>query len=276
MSFEVPAAFVTGLVVGVLSAVAGVGGGVLMVPFLYLVYSGTGVSPSAQTVVAHATSLGVAFVTSSIGTWRYARARAIAWQPAAAYALPGILSAFIVARILTRVEEAHWVRAAFGLFLLVAGADLARRARNHADESHAMPTEHSWGWLLLVGLVGGALSALLGIGGGLVAVPVLIYVGKLPVKAVAPTALAGVCLTTLSGGLGYLTAGQGPPVSGQMAGFLDLRMAIPLALGAAITVPLGVRVNRGSSPRTLYWCFAVLFAGIGVTLIYSWFQGRAG
>lgn len=259
-----------------MSAVAGIGGGVLMVPFLYLVYSTADVSHSAQTVVAHATSLGVAFVTSTIGTWRYARARAIAWAPALAYALPGILTAFVVARVLTRVEEIEWVRAAFGIFLLLSGWDLSRRARRAGGEPLELPTEHSWGWLLAVGCLGGALSALLGIGGGLIAVPVLLYVGRLPVKAVAPTALAGVCLTTLSGALGYLTAGPGPPISSQMAGYLDLRMSLPLALGAAVTVPLGVRVNRRASAGTLYWVFAVVFVGIGLALILSWHRGRMG
>ena len=244
-----------------------------MVPFLYLVYSHTSVSHSAQTVVAHATSLGVAFVTSTIGTWRYARAQAIAWGPAIVYAVPGVFSAFLVARILTRTDEITWVRAAFGAFLLASAWDLARRARRPAAEPHALPAQHSWGWLLAVGLVGGGLSALLGIGGGLIAVPVLLYVGKLPVKAVAPTALAGVCLTTLSGGLGYLTAGAGPPVSSQMAGFLDLRMSLPLALGAAVTVPLGVRMNRRASAPTLYWTFAGVFAAIGLALVIGWALG---
>jgi uncharacterized protein len=242
-----------------------------MVPFLYLVYARSGVSLSAQTVVAHATSLGVAFVASTIGTWRYARADAIQWRPAATYSIPGILSAFLTARLLTRAEQAYWIRAAFGVFLLLTALDMTRRARRSGDGSlHAAGAEHSWIWLVPVGFLGGALSALLGIGGGLIAVPVLLYVGRLPVKAVAPTALAGVCLTTLSGGLGYVTAGPGPPVSEIMAGFMDLRMATPLALGALVTVPLGVRIQRRSSGPAHYWVFAVVFATIGSSLIIHW------
>jgi hypothetical protein len=240
-----------------------------MVPFLYLVYAPTGVTLSAQTVVAHATSLGVAFVTSTIGTWRYARARAIAWRPAACYAVPGIFSAFLTARLLTRVEGAHWIRAAFAIFLLISGADMARRAREHRTGS--APEErgpHSWLWLMAIGAVGGVMSALLGIGGGLIAVPVLLYVGRLPVHAVAPTALAGVCLTTLSGGLGYLTAGNGPAVSTWMVGFIDLRMALALSLGAACTVPLGVRMNRRAQAPTLYRIFAAVFSAIGLWILW--------
>jgi len=247
-----------------------------MVPFLYLVYARTGVSVSAQTVVAHATSLGVAFVASTIGTWRYARARAIHWGPAATYSIPGIASAFLTARLLTRVGQAPWIRAAFGAFLLVTALDMARRARRAVNPA-AIPVraERSWIWLVPVGVVGGALSALLGIGGGLIAVPVLLYVGRLPVEAVAPTALAGVCLTTLSGGLGYLTAGPGPQVSDLMVGYLDIRMALPLSLGALVTVPLGVRVQRRSSGPALYRLFSVIFALIGLSLIIKWLQSVA-
>lgn len=245
-----------------------------MVPFLYVVYARSGVSLSAQTVVAHATSLGVAFLASTVGTWRYALAGAIHWRLAATYSIPGILSAFLTARLLTQADQAHWIRAAFGGFLLLTAADMTRRARRAGDPAPAERAEHSWIWLVLVGFLGGAMSALLGIGGGLIAVPVLLYVGRLPVKAVAPTALAGVCLTTLSGGLGYVTAGPGPSVSGLMAGFLDLRMAIPLALGAMVTVPLGVRFQRRSSGPMLYWLFALIFAAIGVSLILEWARSR--
>jgi len=245
-----------------------------MVPFLYLVYAPTGVTVSAQTVVAHATSLGVAFITSTIGTWRYARAKAIVWGAAGTYAVPGIVSAFVVARVLTKTAGAHWIRAAFGAFLLVSAFDMARRARQAGVEtSGAGRPGHSWWWLAGVGFIGGGLSALLGIGGGLIAVPALIYVGRLPVKAVAPTALAGVCLTTLSGGIGYLTAGPGPVVSDWMTGFMDMRMLFPLSLGAAVTVPLGVRVNRRSSPPTLYWMFAAVFVVIAVSILWGWARG---
>ncbi len=245
-----------------------------MVPFLYLVYARTGLTLSAQTVVAHATSLGVAFVAATTGTWRYSRAKAIYWREAATFAVPGVVSAFITARVLTKVDQAHWVRAAFGGFLLITALDMARRARKamRSEEDNAPRSQHSYLWLVLVGFLGGALSALLGIGGGLIAVPILLYVGKLPVKACAPTALAGVTLTTLSGGLSYLTAGPGPAISDWMVGFVDFRMALPLAAGALVTVPLGVKAQRKSSGPTLFWLFSGVFTLIGISLIVEWWR----
>lgn len=243
-----------------------------MVPFLYLVYRGTPSSLSAQTLVAHATSLAVAWVASSVGTWRYTRARAIAWAPALLYALPGIATAFLTARLLTRVHQLDWVRALFGVFLLISSADMIRRS--HRPHDPAVPrAPHSWIWLLGAGAAGGGVASLLGIGGGLIAVPVFLYLGRLPIRAVAPTALAGVCLTTMAGGIGYLTAGPGPAVSDWTVGFVDLRMTAPLSLGAMVTVPLGVRINRNAPAATLFRIFAGLLAGIGLTVLWGWYRG---
>lgn len=241
-----------------------------MVPFLYLVYSGTAQTLTAQTVVAHATSLGVACVASAIGIRKYARSNAIAWRTALIYGVPGTISSFITARIVSQADEAEWVRGAFGVFLLVSAADMARRAATHRDFSE--PKEaHSYSSLLLVliGLVGGAMTSMLGIGGGLIAVPALLYVARLPIRTVAPTSLVSVGLATLSGMVSYLTAPNPPPISGLMVGWVDFRMAIPLAIGAACTVPLGVHLNRASKPATLYWVFSFILASLGLRLVWQ-------
>jgi uncharacterized membrane protein YfcA len=73
-----------------------------------------------------------------------------------------------------------------------------------------------------------------------------------------------------------MTSGAGPPVSASMVGFIDLRMVLPLAAGAVVTVPLGVRVNRHAPPPTLYWFFSVLFLAIGVGLLGAWLLGAGG
>jgi uncharacterized protein len=260
--------------VGVISALAGIGGGVVMVPFLYLGYSRSAASLTEQTVVAHATSLAVAWIASLVGIQRYARAHAIAWRPAIVYGISGALSAFIAAKVVARAEEAEWVRGAFGLFLIVSALDMARRAATHRD--YVEPKEahrHSPVLLVLIGLAGGVMTSTLGIGGGIIAVPALLYVARLPIRMVAPTSLAAVGFATLAGTISYLTAAGAPPVSTLMAGWVDFRMALPLAAGAILTVPIGVYLNRQSKPATLYWIFALLLAMVGVRLIWQgWFS----
>ena len=259
-----------GLFVGVISALAGIGGGVIMVPFLYLIYSRTSASLTAQTVVAHATSLGVAFVASVIGIRKYAKSDAIAWRTALTYGIPGVVSSFVTARLVSQSEEAEWVRAAFGAFLLISAADMARRALTHREFSEPRVAHASSPRLLVViGLLGGAMTSMLGIGGGLIAVPALLYIARLPIRTVAPTSLASVGMATLAGMVGYLSAPNGPALSQAMVGWVDLRMALPLALGAACTVPVGVYLNRSSKPGTLLWFFSLLLAGIGARLVWQ-------
>jgi uncharacterized membrane protein YfcA len=259
--------------VGIISALAGIGGGVIMVPFLYLMYSSSSQSLTAQTVVAHATSLGVAFVASGIGIRKYARSNAIAWRAAFIYGLPGAISSFIAARIVAQADEAEWVRGAFGVFLILSALDMARRAATHREFTEPREThQYSPVVLVSIGIVGGAMTSMLGIGGGLIAVPALLYVARLPIRTVAPTSLVSVGLATLSGMISYLTAPNAPPVSQYMVGWVDLRMALPLALGAACTVPLGVHLNRASKPATLFWVFSLLLILVGLRLIWqSWF-----
>ena len=244
-----------------------------MVPFLYLMYSGSAQSLTAQTVVAHATSLGVAFVASGIGIRRYARSKAIAWRVALVYGVPGAIASFITARIVSQANEAEWVRGAFGVFLLLSALDMARRAATHREYSEARES-HQYSPFILVGIgtLGGAMTSMLGIGGGLIAVPALLYIARLPIRTVAPTSLVSVGLATLSGMLSYLTAPNAPPVSEHMIGWVDIRMALPLAIGAACTVPLGVHLNRAAKPATLYWVFSLLLIVVGLRLIgQSWF-----
>lgn len=245
-----------------------------MVPFLYLVYSRSPASLTAQTIVAHATSLGVAWVTSALGIHKYASTKSIAWRTALIYGVPGAIASFITARIVSQASDAEWVRGAFGLFLVLSSADMARRAATHREFSE--PKEaHQYSPLLLVliGTGGGVLTSMLGIGGGLIAVPALLYVARLPIRTVAPTSLVAVGLATFSGMVSYLTAAQPPAVSRLMVGWVDFRMAIPLALGAACTVPLGVHLNRASKPATLYWTFSLLLAIVGGRLIWQGWLG---
>jgi uncharacterized protein len=177
---------------------------------------------------------------------------------------------FVTARIVTGANEAEWVRGAFGIFLILAAIDLARRAATHRD--YTEPTEaHAYSPfpLMLIGIVGGGMTSVLGIGGGLIAVPALLYVARLPIRTLAPTSLAAVGIATLSGTLSYVTASNAPAISPLMAGWVDLRMALPLALGAACTVGLGVHLNRVSKPATLFWVFSIVLGGIGARLVWQ-------
>src|SRR5687768_319635 len=118
----VAAAFAVGLLTGLLSGLVGIGGGVLMVPFLYFFYghpglAGVRLAPDTATLAAHATSLFVILPTSVRGTLAFQRQRTVVWRAVWPIGIAAAVAAALAAQLATRVDAA-WLRLGFGVLLL--------------------------------------------------------------------------------------------------------------------------------------------------------------
>jgi hypothetical protein len=121
---------------------------------------------------------------------------------------------------------------------------------------------------LLTGAVVGIFSALLGVGGGLVAIPLLMYVVRLDIRHVAATSLAIVAFAATAGTATYMLTGAGMaglPVGS--VGFVHVAAALPMLPGAVLAARWGARVNQRLDARRLRWLFAALFAVLGTNLV---------
>lgn len=109
--------------------------------------------------------------------------------------------------------------------------------------------------LLAIGGAAGLASGLLGIGGGLVMVPMLVLVASFPQHEAHATSLAAGAALALAGGLTYIVYGE-----------VDLRVAVLLAIGALAGAPLGARAMKGASESGLKIAFGCLMLVVAVTL----------
>lgn len=109
--------------------------------------------------------------------------------------------------------------------------------------------------LLGIGVAAGLFSALFGVGGGVVVVPLLIYAGFAPRTATA-TSLAAISLTATIGAVSFALHGELKPGAAALVG-------IPAALGAVV----GARLQQLVTARSLVLLFAVLLAAVGVRLL---------
>jgi uncharacterized membrane protein YfcA len=260
------AALAVGSLVGFISGLTGIGGGVLMVPFLYAAYDALGLPPARATPLAHATSLMVivpAAVRSLIG---YRGTGLVRWRAALPMALVAASCAALVAP-LTPLLPSTALRIGFGLFLVSVAADLLVRRTDHAD-SPPPGRAHSFG-AALIGVPVGSLSAALGVGGGIPATIGMHYVLKLPFRVMVPTSLAVVALTAGAGTLSYLLTPAGALPFGPVVGFVDFKHGLPLGIGAVLFAPVGVWVNRRAPVRRLRLVFGALLLLIGVELLWS-------
>ena len=110
--------------------------------------------------------------------------------------------------------------------------------------------------LVLIGLVAGFMSALFGVGGGIIVVPLLILVCKYAPHPATATSLAGIVITALAGAIVYSLHGEVDFARAALVG-------VPAALGATI----GATVQQRVSGPVLSYLFAAFLAGIAVTML---------
>jgi uncharacterized membrane protein YfcA len=110
--------------------------------------------------------------------------------------------------------------------------------------------------LLGIGLVAGFFSALFGVGGGIIVVPLLILFARFPARAAMATSLAAIGLIALAGSVSYALHGN-----------VHLGYALLLGLPAAFGAIAGTALQQRLATRALTFGFAVLLAAIGIWLL---------
>jgi uncharacterized protein len=112
------------------------------------------------------------------------------------------------------------------------------------------------GRLIGVGVAAGVFSALFGVGGGIIIVPLLILVGHFATREAAAISLGAIGITALAGAIAYGTRGE-----------VQFGHALLVGVPAAIAAVAGAGLQQRLSGRALTLAFAVLIAGIGIWLI---------
>lgn len=263
-----------GLLSGFIAGLIGIGGGVLIVPFLYFLYGHPEWShfwfpEDLHVTVAHATSLLVIFPTAIRGTLSYSKAGLIAWEVVIPVAVAAVVGGVIGARI-AMVASAELLKALFGAFLIASASQMVFR-RAHAPGG---PLRTNLVATSATGLAVGVLSGMMGVGGGVLALPLLMYVLHLDVRRAAATSLAIVGAAAFSSLTTYALGGADPILmpAGSI-GYVHLIAAAPILIGSVIAVPLGTRMNQKLDATALKYIFAAFFFLMGLKFIFD--NGRA-
>jgi uncharacterized membrane protein YfcA len=120
-----------------------------------------------------------------------------------------------------------------------------------------MPRNPRLAWLIAAGLVAGIFSGLLGVGGGIVLIPLLVLMG-FPQHEAHATSLAAIAPIAAVGAFQFAVGGE-----------VDYGIAVALAAGALLGAPLGARVMAGVSEPVLRVAFGALMIGSGVVLLWN-------
>lgn len=260
----------TGLLAGLLGGMLGIGGGIVIVPALLLLFDARGVDPLLAAPMAVATSLCSIVFTSLAAARAQIRRGAVEWLVVRRW------SAFLILGSLSSGQVAILFPA--GILPLFIGGFLALAAivmfANWRPAAHrGLPgTVASAG----VGYSAGLVSGLAGIGGGNVIVPTLVHFNVPVLRAAATASTLGVPIA-LFGSLGYLWAGwQQPDLPDATAGFIHLPAAAAIIALSVFAAPAGVALAHRLPATTLKRIFALLLMAAAIRVAMSGFSAAAG
>ncbi len=237
---------------GVLAGLLGVGGGIVLVPAFYYVFSALGHDSPWLMQICLATSLATIIVTSVRSVLAHGRKGAVDWEVLRTWA-PGIALGAIFGVLAVASLRTPALQAIFGVLGMLIGLwmGFGRIERTIADE---MP---KGGRRLVLSVIVGFLSVLMGIGGGSFGVPLMVLHGKPIHKAVATAAGFG-ALIALPSVIGFLFVEIPPEARPPFTvGAVNLAAFAVVVTMTLITAPLGVKLAHRLDPKPLKRVFAV-------------------
>ncbi|GGY44354.1 sulfite exporter TauE/SafE family protein [Parvularcula lutaonensis] len=250
----------TGAFAGTLGGLFGIGGGVVIVPVLYLVFIQGGADPEVAMKTAVGTSLATIIVTSARSLRAHHKRGAVdfgvlkRWGPF--IALGALLGAGLARVISGDVLLAFFAIGIFGI------AIQRLRGQRGVRKTITMSPLAQRGAATATGLV----SSLMGIGGGVIGVILLTAQGKTIHQAVATAAGFGMAIA-IPGSLGFMLAGWGQAALPGAIGFVHLPGFLAVALGTVLFAPLGARLAHSLSAERLSKVFGVYLLVTGVLLV---------
>jgi uncharacterized membrane protein YfcA len=262
MTWVTLAAYVgTGVLAGLMGGLLGLGGGVVVVPVLTWVFAQAGFVPDWIFHLAVGTSLATLIGTASTSAYVHHRRGAVRWDLVRSLAPWILVGAWIGSAVAGLLDESS-LRRVFAIFLLYV-AFRTVRPRAPAVSRRTLGRVA----MALAGAGIGSVSALVGIGGGTMTVPLLTRYGLGMRRAVASSSACGLPIA-LAGVTGFVVSGWGteglPPGS---TGFVYWPAVAGILLASVPFAALGARLAHSLPLSLLKRVFAVLLLVVAVKLL---------
>ena len=254
---------ILGSFVGVFAGLLGVGGGLVIVPLLSYSFALQGFKGEYLHHMALGTSLATIMFTSISSFMAHHRNGAVIWAIVRSITPGIILGALLGSRVVAHLPTTL-LKGFFVMFLLYVGIQLKLDIKPKA--SREIP-----GFLgnSVAGGIIGAVSSFVGIGGGTMSIPYMVWCNVPMHKAIGTSAAIGFPIA-LGGAAGFLINGLGiPGLPGPHLGFIYLPALIGIAAASMCTAPLGAKLSHKLPVLKLKKVFAVLLFLVAVHMIYS-------
>lgn len=255
--------FAIGALAGTMAGLLGVGGGIVIVPALILVFGHLGFSPDVLTHLAVGTSLATIVFTSLSSIRTHHSRGAVDWVIVKRITLGILIGALLGAEIADSLQG-PWLQFLFGFFAVLisvqVGLDLL--PKSHRDLPGPLG-------MLASGGVIGAISSLFGIGGGSLTVPFLTYCHVQMQRAVGTSSAVGLPIA-VAGVLGFIWSGWNEvDLPAQSFGYVYWPAFIGIVLASVVFAQIGARLAHRLPAAQLKKIFAVFLLVVGIRILIT-------
>jgi len=260
---------ITGTGVGFIIGLLGLGGGPILIPVQYILYTDAGIPTDTAVKLAFGTNLLVVLPIAISGALRHHQRGAVKWKVAIVMGGCGLVTSFAGATLATHLPGAA-LKIAFGVVAVaIAVRMLTARLPETKEEE---PKSNPWLWVAWAIPIG-FFTGILGIGGGILMIPILVLALKIRMHSAVATSLAIMMFNAASGALGYIINGlNAPNLPAYSLGYVHLPTWFLLAATGIGMAQLGaVTAHRLPAKQLRYMFIAVVFyMGLRMIGVFDW------
>lgn len=263
---------VAGTVAGLLAGLFGIGGGMIIVPALIYIFKAQGIPVDALTHVGIGTSLSTIIVTSISSLRAHNSKGAVNWSVWKRMA-PGLIIGSLMGAGVASFIQGDSLQSIIGVGAFLVGLKMLFMKNKSLEENDLSKLPSSIEQTSLGGFIG-IVSAIFGIGGGTLTVPILSHCGLKFQQAVGTSAACGLPIAA-SGAIGFLVFGQflSPSVKESLPngvyGFVHVYAFVCVSFASFFTARIGAKLAHKLPAATLKKTFAVLLLVVGVKLVMN-------
>lgn len=260
---EIVAYLLSGALAGLMAGLLGVGGGLVIVPALAMLFARHGFIADSVMHYAVGTSLATIIPTSISSLLAHQRRASVYWAVVRSM-VPGILLGALASAWLAKQMSSAEMALVFAVFVLLVAAKLLLGAK--PSPHRQLPGAIGLG---VAGSLIGLVSALLGIGGGTLTVPFLLW-NQVDIRLAVGTAATIGLPIAIAGTIGFVVSGLDAPAQpGYNSGFIYWPAVAGVVLASVPMAPVGARLAHYLPGATLQRLFALLLVVVAVKMIVA-------
>ena len=259
----------TGIAVGFAGGLLGVGGCFIMVPVQIWVFTSLGVPLDIAVKQAFGTNLLVVIPTAMSGAWGHSKRNVVLWKAGVTLGLVGAVGAAIGATIATTYLSGATLKIIFGVAILLSGIRMLTAKPIKIEEEPIDNPLILAAWALPLGI----LTGIIGIGGGIIMIPVMVLALRFKMHNAVGTSTAMMIFTAIGGATGYVLNGlQIPDLPAYSIGYVNLAAFAALAMTSIPMAQVGVRTAHNLPAAQLRNVFILVMFYVALKMIgvFDW------